>query len=267
MLSVGNLKLGDGMPKICASITEEDKKSVLASADIMIQKRVDLVEWRLDYFKDLDDPAIMDETLKRLHKALGKMPLVVTYRTENEGGLGKYSVEEYRELLLNISKSEFVDIVDFEVFNDRNSSDDIKDFIENGNISNDAFDFISRLRENALVIGSYHNFDSTPDRITIEAILKIQDLLECDILKIAVMPGNDADVVALINAVNEVYVHGTKRPIIAMSMGGIGAVSRIIGETFGSAVTFASVGQASAPGQIEAMRLRGMLENLHSLRI
>ena len=35
-----------------------------------------------------------------------------------------------------------------------------------------------------------------------------------------------------------------------MSMGALGAVSRLCGEAFGSAMTFANPGTASAPGQV-----------------
>ena len=39
-------------------------------------------------------------------------------------------------------------------------------------------------------------------------------------------------------------------PIITMSMGALGAVSRLSGEAIGSAMTFANPGKASAPGQV-----------------
>ena len=39
-------------------------------------------------------------------------------------------------------------------------------------------------------------------------------------------------------------------PLITMAMGGLGAVSRISGQVFGSCMTFASFGKASAPGQL-----------------
>ena len=48
-----------------------------------------------------------------------------------------------------------------------------------------------------------------------------------------------------------------------MSMGKLGAVSRISGEIFGSAMTFGSAKKASAPGQIEVTALQKILEILH----
>ena len=50
-------------------------------------------------------------------------------------------------------------------------------------------------------------------------------------------------------------------------MGKIGAVSRLAGSTFGSAVTFGAAQKTSAPGQIDANELRKVLVNLDSLII
>ena len=55
--------------------------------------------------------------------------------------------------------------------------------------------------------------------------------------------------------------------MISMAMGGLGSISRIAGENFGSAVTFATVGAASAPGQFPIQELRTMMEVLHQKNI
>ena len=51
--------------------------------------------------------------------------------------------------------------------------------------------------------------------------------------------------------------------MITMSMSRIGSISRIAGEAFGSAVTFGSIGQESAPGQLPVNKLEEMLEMVH----
>jgi 3-dehydroquinate dehydratase-1 len=48
-----------------------------------------------------------------------------------------------------------------------------------------------------------------------------------------------------------------------MAMGPLGVVSRLAGEVFGSVLTFGTVGAASAPGQVDAARLRDALDLLH----
>ena len=53
------------------------------------------------------------------------------------------------------------------------------------------------------------------------------------------------------------------RPIITMSMAGLGSISRIACEAFGSCLTFGSGSQASAPGQIESEKLYQALQIVH----
>ena len=53
------------------------------------------------------------------------------------------------------------------------------------------------------------------------------------------------------------------KPLITMSMSRIGSISRISGEAFGSAVTFGSIGQESAPGQLPVNKLEEMLDMIH----
>ena len=55
-------------------------------------------------------------------------------------------------------------------------------------------------------------------------------------------------------------------PVITMSMGTLGAVSRLCGEAFGSAMTFANPGAASAPGQVPLDVVNEVLESLHAER-
>ena len=65
-----------------------------------------------------------------------------------------------------------------------------------------------------------------------------------DALKIAVTPADAADVARLLRVTAETA------PVITLSMGDLGLVSRLTGAVFGSALTFATPGdRPSAPGQ------------------
>ena len=83
-----------------------------------------------------------------------------------------------------------------------------------------------------------------------------------DLPKLAVMPQSRRDVLALLAATAEMAERHPATPVITMSMGALGAVSRICGEAMGSAMTFASAGKASAPGQIELEVLNPVLDRL-----
>jgi len=54
------------------------------------------------------------------------------------------------------------------------------------------------------------------------------------------------------------------RPIVTISMGKLGLVSRIAGSTFGSAITFGTAGTASAPGQLDSANLKNILDVLEN---
>ena len=87
--------------------------------------------------------------------------------------------------------------------------------------------------------------------------------MNADIPKIAVMPQNRKDVLTLLAATEEMATNYADRPIITMSMAGTGLISRLSGEVFGSCLTFGTAGNISAPGQIDALKLRSVLHILH----
>jgi 3-dehydroquinate dehydratase-1 len=112
------------------------------------------------------------------------------------------------------------------------------------------------------VIGSYHNFDATPSDEELEKRLEIIAASGVDIPKMAVMPQDKMDVLRLMTfTLREQQKLG--KPLITMSMGKLGSISRVSGEAFGSSVTFGSIGQESAPGQIPVNKLEEMLEMVH----
>ena len=115
------------------------------------------------------------------------------------------------------------------------------------------------------VIASSHDFERTGTR---EELLEKLDRLDqsgADILKLAVMPENSEDVEVLMEAVSEMSRNHTQKPLIAMSMGDLGQISRIRGEAFGSSVTFGTAGPGSAPGQLPVAELREKMEAFHTV--
>lgn len=262
MVQVGDVVIGEGKPKICASITEADKKSIIAAADILIQKRIDIVEWRIDFFQEVSHWEQVSETLQRLKMSLLGKPLLVTMRTLEEGGQAAMKREAYRELLDRLADSGYVRMIDVEIFqqvpyerirsDEQAAREDWEEFKE----------WIASLREKVLVVGSYHNFDKTPPDEELHDRMKWILDSGADIPKIAVMPKNKMDVLRLMSFTLQ-ESEKTDRPLITMSMDKIGSISRVAGESFGSAVTFGSIGQESAPGQLPANRLEEMLDVIH----
>lgn len=83
-----------------------------------------------------------------------------------------------------------------------------------------------------------------------------------DLPKVAVMPHDSTDVLTLLAATVEMKNKYFATPIIAISMSKLGVASRLCGEVFGSAMTFASAGDSSAPGQIGLDIVNAVLDSI-----
>lgn len=207
-----------------------------------------MIEWRADFFKDLFTIQSVLETLKGLREIIGELPLIFTIRTRLEGGQVEITDSEYFALLLFVSQTKLADLLDVELFRC------------GGCVS----DLVEKIHEhNTQVIVSSHDFQSTPSKDELIARMRLMQNAGGDILKIAVMPTSTKDVLTLSSATIEMATE-TDKPLVTMSMGKLGVISRISGEIFNSSLTFGTVGKGSAPGQIAIDQLKQCLEIIHT---
>ena len=244
---VRQLEIGVGMPKICVPIVEKKEHDIIEFVRQLRDLPVDLVEWRADWFDGIDDWDSVRIVLLQLRAMLGDMPLLFTFRTRKEGGERELPYHQYAELLRQVAESKTADLIDVELFANETVSELI-DVVH---------------KQGVKVIASNHDFVETPEQEEIVRRLCLMQEAGADIAKIAVMPQNEDDVKLLLEATQEMSNFHADTPVITMSMGELGVVSRVIGEKIGSAVTFGCVGQASAPGQMSVDLLRELLEILH----
>lgn len=247
-IEVRNLKIGEGIPKICVSIIGKTKEEILADAKALLETKADIAEWRADWYEEVENIEAVVQTAGALRQTLKDMPLIFTFRTAKEGGERAISMEDYEVLNLAVIKSGFADFVDVEVFIGEECAK---------RIIKEAHTYGTK------VVASNHDFHKTPEKAELVRRLCYMQELDADIPKIAVMPQYKQDVLTLLEATVEMHEKYADRPIITMSMSGNGAISRISGEIFGSAVTFGAAKAASAPGQIEVNTLSKLLQNLH----
>ena len=117
-----------------------------------------------------------------------------------------------------------------------------------------------------LVVGSNHEVSLTPDTGTMVAVLRSQAELGADVCKLAVTARTPADTARLLEATALAHAE-LDRPIISMAMGPLGLVSRVMGQDFGSAAGFGSLGgRSSAPGQVPVDELVDVMGRLDRLR-
>lgn len=234
--------------KIIAPVTGKTLEEIMEQAKAAVETNAaDLIEWRADFYffnKNLNKKNLLD-ALKNLREILGETPLIFTLRTKPEGGEININFKEYKELNLIAAQSGLVDIIDIEIINKNinNLISDIKNF-------------------SAVVIGSKHDFSATPEKDEIIKILLKAKNAGADILKAAFMPKKNRDVINLIAASAEFHEKYPDELILTISMGSLGMISRTALEISGSFATFGAVGNISAPGQIQAVELKKILDIL-----
>lgn len=256
-VQVRNMILGEGLPKICVPLTDTDYDHLKQSAQTLQNVPFDFVEWRADFYDEFRNHVSRTNALKMLRDILGDTPILFTIRTKAEGGHADISKEEYEAINLAVIKSGLADLVDVEL----ETGDDIMT-----RLCAAAHD--SLLPEHdpgsatVKIVASKHDFVKTPQESElVKSLCRMQEL-GADIAKYAVMPNSEQDVLTLLSATLIMKEQHPATPVITMSMGHLGALSRVCGSFFGSCVTFGTAGHASAPGQLPADILKIFLESL-----
>jgi len=235
VIDIRGRRLGGATPLICSPLVGRTRERLLAEAANVAAKQPDVIEWRVDYFAAIADTTAVLDAARALRAAVGDAPILFTRRSIREGGeplaIGD---EEVVSLYDAVGASGLVDFLDFEMGNDA--------------------DHVRRVRDSARehgtrVVLSYHNFGYTPGvEFLVQRFLE-GERLGADVAKVAVMPRDRDDVLALLAATSRAEAKA-RIPLISMAMGPLGAVTRMVGGVFGSALSFAVGEGSSAPGQM-----------------
>ena len=240
-VKVRNIVLGEGLPKIAVPNVGVTEEEILASAKEIAAAKPDIMEWRIDYYEaGIKDNEKLIATAKALRDVVGELPILVTFRTKNEGGVLELGEDEYLDLVATVVTNRLGDAVDIELFH---YEERVKDLVKQAH------------NYNVVVIMSNHNFEKVPAKDVIEFRLKKMADLGADVPKLACMPHSADDVLTLLSATNDAR-KALSTPIITMAMADLGKVSRIAGQVFGSCLSFGAVGKTSAPGQLSIEDLR-----------
>lgn len=85
-VQVRNLVIGEGRPKICIPVMGSTTETLKEAAGHAMKKHPDLIEWRADYFADIENEEVRRQAFDELREILGEVPLLFTIRTRREGG-------------------------------------------------------------------------------------------------------------------------------------------------------------------------------------
>lgn len=247
LLCIKGKIIGKGKPLVCVPVMESSKEEILRETRRLEEAHTEMIEWRVDAFENVESPNAIREILNEMKHIIKESILVYTFRSKNQGGCKALSAADIYDIHQVAAESDVVDFIDVEYFEAKNPQKEIAMLQEMG----------------VYVIASHHDFEQTPDPEVIRMLLEQIRESGADVVKLAVMPQNMWDVLHLLEATNRFHENHPDHPLITMSMGAKGGISRVAGEFFGSCVTFGAGGQASAPGQLPVKQLEEILHILH----
>ena len=272
-----------GLPAVAVSLTGPSLAQARTQARSAIDAGADVLELRVDLLEEAGALAAPDpldaatvaaqvlECLRGLREAIDTIdgadagsPVLLTCRTAAEGGRAQLDDTAYGSLLRSVLDG----LTDWAPER-RPVAIDVE--VQRGCLPQVC------TQAHALdidVVASFHDFEATPADEALEEVLARMAREGADLAKIAVWPTSTDDVARLLGVCARATAGagegtGLGVPVAAMSMGALGAVSRVA-PAFGSALTFAVVpdeqgqARASAPGQLPIQDVRRCLELLRA---
>jgi 3-dehydroquinate dehydratase-1 len=245
-LRIRDLEFGGGKPLFCIPIVPRDIPDLVVQAETARALNPELIEWRADFFSNPSASSLVGAATL-LRNIAPEQALIFTLRAKSEGGAQELPQSDRRILIEAVLRSSMVDIVDLELANDN--------------------DFLHALMKTAQtcdmpVILAFHDFDRTLENEELLAKIESMRSQGANIAKIAVMPRTPEDVLRLLQVTACARRLYPNLPLITMSMGALGSITRVAGFLFGSDMSFALGKSGSAPGQIPMEDARKMVELL-----
>ncbi|QIL46260.1 type I 3-dehydroquinate dehydratase [Vagococcus coleopterorum] len=235
-VQIGEVLLGEQEPlKICVPIAGKDAREVFLEAYAAADEAADVVEWRLDYLEDCDNQKMVSEMIKELVLILKGIPLLVTVRTEAEGGNYQGDWQAYHMLVDLLITLDEVDAVDIQM--------------------SCPTDYRQALLKKAKLQGkpsvlSYHDFYGMPTLPDITNKLDEMSYCQPDLIKMAYKVTEETELLRL-SLVKEQW--NVIQPLILIGMGEVGQPTRTNKQ---GVLTFATVRSATAPGQLTISEVR-----------
>ncbi len=237
--------IGEGnQPLICTPLVGKTEELILSELNNVLEKKPDIIEWRADFFEGLANTNEVVLIAKQIKANAEDIPIIFTVRSFREGGQPiSLSDKEVIDINVAICRYTAVEYIDCELNN-----------------RPEYFKLLRRIasENNTKIIASFHDFHFTPDREILLNKFSEATNYGADVVKVAVMANDLSDVLTLLNVTLE-GKNTIDIPVITVSMGEFGALTRMIGGVFGSAVTFAVGQSSSAPGQLPIEDLRTVL--------
>jgi 3-dehydroquinate dehydratase/shikimate dehydrogenase len=221
------------MAKICVPVCvrqlDELPRALNAAAKV-----ADIVELRADCLA-LPDAASVVQNVRNLDR-----PLILTLRSSEQGGQSQNDLDARRGFWTSLHDLPADAQIDLEL-------DLVEEFSQTESAERLPVDWSN-------VICSHHDFDRTPNNV--REIFDRMVKTPAGTIKIAVQAADATDCLAVFDLLDQARRDGRK--LIAIAMGQAGLMTRILGPSRGSLLTYGSIDDESgtAPGQLTANELR-----------
>jgi 3-dehydroquinate dehydratase/shikimate dehydrogenase len=221
------------LPKVCLAVSGETVDEMLDSAESMVRDNP-FVEFRLDYLKQ---PLPALNKIRSFLETHHYVTAIGTCRRAENGGKFKGSLASQLDVL-NKAGAAGCQIVDLEIQSAMKAKPDA----------------VARLRNNARLLVSFHDFKATRNLDgELEKMLKVP----ADFYKVVSTATTLSDNVAMMKFLK---AHSDSHALVGVCMGEQGVISRVLSLRSGGVFTFGSVNAdlRTAPGQISARDLRAI---------
>jgi 3-dehydroquinate dehydratase / shikimate dehydrogenase len=224
-----------GKDRVCGVVAAETAREMRSLVRRGLGKTRSL-ELRLDYLRNAKE---REAFLSWLRRNRPRAVFIATCRRQEGGGLFRGSREEQIEILAQAARSG-CGWCDVEIETAKQ--------IARGELARALFP--------ARVMVSYHDFRGTPRNL--EAIVRRLDHAGGHAIKITAQCHSVSDSLRICQ------LPGTRRDVVAIPMGEFGLAGRVLSLGMGSALAYAAVEQATAPGQLS---LDAMIELYRAAQI
>lgn len=247
IFEIKGVKFGAGKPVVCVPIVEQTAEGICREAEELAAVGIDMVEWRVDHYEDIADPKAVKSLTERLGEIFKATVFLFSIRTVHQGGNADLTESEIARLNEIAADTGVVDMIDVEFFE----------------VSKPVKQLRRLQRKGVRVIASHHDFEKTPVDEVLHMLMEQMHEGGADIAKLAVYPQNVDDVIRMLKLSNDTKQLYPDFPIITISMGSLGILTRVSGELTGSIITFGMDKKGSAPGQMPVDELQQVLDILH----
>lgn len=248
-ITIKGREIGKGAPIVCVPVMAPSAKEIINDISELVQNGTDMIEWRVDTFENYHSMNAIREILAEVSPIVKNTIFMFTYRSKKQGGCGEHNADLRRDIHDIAGESHVVDIVDVEYFTEKNAAEEI-----------------NRLRKMGMkVMSSHHDFDETPAPEVLRILIEEEYESGADMVKLAMMPKTMDDVLNLFSETYKFHKTYPNVPIITMSMGRLGGFSRFLGEYSGSCISWGAWKWESAPGQLDQIEVKKLIDGIHRL--